>query len=46
MGYNLARNQIGMAPNAQLASAEGKESHIPILRRQAIHGGQVKIYIY
>ena len=46
MGYNLARNPIGTVHNASLASALGEELHPPILRTLAIHGGQVKIYIY
>ena len=43
MGYNVARNPIGTVPNAPLASAPGKELHLPILSTLAIHGGQVKI---
>ena len=42
MGYNVARNPIGMVPNAPLASAPGKELHPPILITIALNGGQVK----
>ena len=39
MGYNVARNPIGMVPNAPLASATGKELHPLILSKLVIHGG-------
>ena len=42
MGYNVARNPIGMVPNASLASAPGKELQSLIWSTLAIHGGQVK----
>ena len=42
MGYNVARNPIGMMPNAPLASDPVKGLHPPILIIIAIHGGQVK----
>ena len=43
MGYNLARNPIGMVHNVPLASAPGKELQPLILSTVIIHGGQVKI---
>ena len=42
MGYNIARNPIGTASNAQLDFAPGKELHPSILSTLEIHGGQVK----
>ena len=41
MGYNVARNPMGMVPNALLASALGKEIHPPILITIKIHRGHV-----
>ena len=42
MGYNVARNPIGVVPNAPLASDLGKDLHPPILSTIAIDGCQVK----
>ena len=44
--YNVARNPIGMVPNAPLASDTVQELHPPILGMLEIHGGQFKIEIY
>ena len=42
MGYNEARNPIGIVPNVLLASAPGKEIHPQILRMLVIHGDWVE----
>ena len=43
MRYNVARNPLGMVPNALLAFAPGKELYPQILSMLAMHIVQVKI---